>query len=1149
MARWLVLLILVPLLVPSHTLVGDTAPVEGLREFTPTDYALENAKIVVAPGRTIDKGTILVRQGRIVAVGADVEVPAGIARQDLAGKTIYPGLIDAYTKSSAEGTVAGPGYWNDNIAPQRNLTASLPRDEALHKSLRSQGITTRLVAPTQGILQGEAAVVLTGDDPAELSILRDHVALTARLTVPFGGSRGYPRSPMGAIALARQAMFDARWYADALRAAAADGKVRRPELNVALETLGRYVDGGGLVLAETTSEISAIRADEYGREFGLKLALVGSGREYLRLGPIKATGRTVIVPLDFPKPPDVATEQQAMNTTLNELMHWKLAPENPGRLAKAGVPILLTSEGLSDRGQFLAQLRKAIERGLPADTALESLTTAPAKLYDIDDQVGTIEVGKLANFVVTTGDLFAKETKIVATWVRGREYKLESEPIASFAGTWQLKTGRRQLAETNQWKLVVKGSPQKPSATIVPVPKPEKPKPEEKKTEGESQEQPPSDTQATPPTNSEEKPEEQPQTEDTKPEGIKPEQAAPEATRPTAPNGPTTEENPASGESNKTEAPPKDEAKQDAKPKAPGAVELKPIAANGYQLTGTFKGDTFGIEGRVSLTLTLVSDNGVSSLIGHFVLPNGDRVAITGVAWPEEKEEKEKQEENSAEKDATPKKEDEQKPNDEKPDEDAKQETKEESDKLPVNVTYPLGTYGVTEAPKSQSVAFTGATIWTSGPRGTIENATILIEGGKIVAVGTDIEIPAGTKTIDCQGKHITPGLIDCHSHIATDGGINETGQAITAEVRIGDTIDSNDINIYYQLAGGVTTSNILHGSANPIGGQNQVIKLRWGATPAEMKFEDAPYGIKFALGENVKQSNWSERGTGRYPQTRMGVDELMIDEFNAALHYRDEWQRWERDRRGLPPRRDLELDTIVEILEGKRWIHCHSYRQSEILALLRTLEQYDITIGTLQHILEGYKLAPELAAHGAMASSFSDWWAYKFEVYDAIPFNGAVMYRAGIVVSFNSDDAEMARRLNQEAAKAVKYGGVPPEEALKFVTLNPARQLRIDDKVGSLEPGKQADLVVWSGAPLSTMSRCEQTWIDGREYFSLARDKEFRERDAKLHRQLVQEVLASGDPPAKPGENRTDPATLWPRVDEYCTSKDCNIDHLYQQQ
>ena len=305
----------------------------------------------------------------------------------------------------------------------------------------------------------------------------------------------------------------------------------------------------------------------------------------------------------------------------------------------------------------------------------------------------------------------------------------------------------------------------------------------------------------------------------------------------------------------------------------------------------------------------------------------------------------------------------------------------------------------------------------------------------------------------------------------------------------------------------------------------------------SELKFVEAPAGIKFALGENVKRSR--SPSNRRYPRTRMGVEQIIRDSFLRARQYRDRQIAWEKNRMGLPPRRDLELDAIVEILEKKRWIHCHSYRQDEILALLRTLESFNVRIGTLQHILEGYKIAEAMKQHGAMGSSFSDWWAYKFEVYDAIPYNGAIMHDVGIEVSFNSDDRELARHLNHEAAKAVKYGGVDPVEALKFVTLNPAKQLRIDSMVGSLDVGKHADIVVWSGNPLSTLSRCEQTWIEGRKYFDLADDRKNRVEWDEMRRTLIQKILSSGAPMKKPNEeDEVEERNYWTRVDIYCTHR-----------
>jgi imidazolonepropionase-like amidohydrolase len=416
---------------------------------------------------------------------------------------------------------------------------------------------------------------------------------------------------------------------------------------------------------------------------------------------------------------------------------------------------------------------------------------------------------------------------------------------------------------------------------------------------------------------------------------------------------------------------------------------------------------------------------------------------------------------------------------------------------------YPPGAFGRSKLPAQPAhLIIRDATVWTCGPQGTLEHADVLISGGKIVSVGKHLSAPADAVVVDGNGKHVTPGLIDCHSHTAVAGSVNEAGSAITAEVRIGDAIDPDDISVYRELAGGLTVANVLHGSANPIGGQCQVIKLRWGLLPEEMKFEGAPPSIKFALGENVKQSNWGDKYTTRYPQTREGVEQIIRDEFRAALDYERSWKDFESGKFKIPPRHDLRLEAMVEILKGKRLVHCHSYRQDEIEMLMRVAEDFGFRIATFQHVLEGYKVADQMAAHGAGGSTFSDWWAYKIEVYDAIPYNGALMHDAGVVVSFNSDSDELARRLNTEAAKAAKYGGLSQEEALKFVTINPAKQLRVDKRVGSLESGKDADFVVWSGNPLSTYSICEQTWIDGKRYFD-------REEDRKMNNEVTLERAA----------------------------------------
>ncbi|MCE9540330.1 MAG: amidohydrolase family protein, partial [Bacteroidetes bacterium] len=383
----------------------------------------------------------------------------------------------------------------------------------------------------------------------------------------------------------------------------------------------------------------------------------------------------------------------------------------------------------------------------------------------------------------------------------------------------------------------------------------------------------------------------------------------------------------------------------------------------------------------------------------------------------------------------------------------------------------------------------------------------------------------AFAKIIDGTGKHLTAGIIDEHSHIAISNGVNEGAQASSAEVRIGDVVNSEDINIYRQLAGGVTSAQLLHGSANPIGGQSALIKLRWGKSPEEMKFTKADGFIKFALGENVKQSNWGDFNTIRFPQSRMGVEQVYYDSFIRAKEYDAKQKAFsllsdKAKNISGPFRRDLELEALTEILNKKRFITCHSYVQSEINMLMHVADSMGFKVNTFTHVLEGYKVADKMKTHGAGASTFSDWWAYKMEVQDAIPYNAALLTQMGITTAINSDDAEMGRRLNQEAAKSVKYGGMTEEEALKMVTLNPAKLLHIDNKVGSIKVGKDADLVLWSDNPLSIYAKAEKTIIDGLIYFDKDEDIKLRDDIQKERARIIQKMIEEkkgGAPTQKP--------------------------------
>ena len=441
-----------------------------------------------------------------------------------------------------------------------------------------------------------------------------------------------------------------------------------------------------------------------------------------------------------------------------------------------------------------------------------------------------------------------------------------------------------------------------------------------------------------------------------------------------------------------------------------------------------------------------------------------------------------------------------------------------------VPVTFPNKAYGNKTVPQSENMIIRNATVWTNEAEGILQNTDVAVSNGVIVAIGQNLQNNNNSREIDGTNKHLTSGVIDEHSHIAASS-INESGHNSSAEVTIADVINPNDISIYRTLSGGVTTIQILHGSANPIGGQSAIVKLKWGETAENMLMKDAAKFIKFALGENVKQSNWSSYS--RFPQSRMGVEQVYVDFFQRAKEYGEQWDKYnslpKRTKSKTPkPRYDIEMEVVWEILRGERHISCHSYVQSEINMLMKVAESFGIKINTFTHILEGYKVATKMAKHGAGGSSFSDWWAYKYEVIDAIPYNGPILTEAGVTVAYNSDNAEMIRRLNQEAAKAVKYGGLSEEEAWKYVTLNPAKLLRIDDKVGSIALGKHADLVIWSHNPLSIYAVAEKTIIEGAIFY------DYMKLDEKIkHNEKEREIIITQLKEAKKSGAKTQPAPV----------------------
>ncbi len=976
-------------------LFAQTTPIEGLRDNTPGVHALISAKIVRSPGKVIEKGTVVIRDGLIEAVGQNVAPPADARIWDYSGKTIYAGFIESYLpiglkkqkkdedQSEAEesGEIQkGAAHWNPNVHPQFRALDHFQPEEKQLETYRKLGFTAAIVVPDDGIFRGSGALISLGDGkPNDISIEDDIAQYLAFQRAGNYEDNSYPGSLMGCIALIRQTLLDAQWYEKAWNAYQINPTDQmRPERNQALEALSPVINRQQRVVWETGYDFNVLRALKIANEFRFKPIIRGSGDEYVILDELKEASVPLILPVNFPQELAVKTPQEALQVNLAELQHWDLAPENPKRLQNAGITFALSTAELEKTEDFHSRLQDAIQRGLSKEAALAALTITPAKLFGVQDKLGSIEKGNMAHLTVADGDLFEEKTKVLDVWIDGHRFEVTKQPLVELNGIWQTVFN---FGEDSQWEgqLHIKGDPDKLKAELI-------------------------------------------------------------------------------GDNTK--------------------ILVKEILLTWKRLTVLFPGDSLGYPGMIRLTGKAED----KIITGNATLPDG-RDFIWTAKWISSLEEEEKK---------SPK---------------PPQETIAE-------IVYPFGAFGRKQLPQQpKSILIKNATIWTCGPQGVLEDADMLVASDKISKVGEGFTVPQDALIIDAKGKHVTPGLIDAHSHSGISGGVNEGTHAVTSEVRIGDVINSYNIDFYRELAGGLTAANLLHGSANPIGGQNAVVKLRWGMLPEAFKISTALPGIKFALGENVKQSNRGDDFTTRYPQTRMGVEQIMRDRFKAALDYEKAWDDYNsaKNKRGLiPPRRDLELEALLEILRGDRDIHCHSYRQDEILMLIRLAEEFGFTVGVFQHILEGYKVADAMAEHGAGASAFSDWWAYKFEVYDAIPFNGWLMHDAGVLVSYNSDSDELARRLNTEAAKAVKYGGLSEEEALEFVTINPAIQLGIDDRVGSLEPGKDADFVIWSGHPLSTYTICEQTWIEGRKYFDRQEDLRMREEIEKQRNALIQKYLTT---------------------------------------
>lgn len=950
-----------------------TFPDNGAPDERTKHYAIYASKIQISPNRVVEDKWLLIKEGNVEGVVSEAEIPENAVKVNPGKYFIYPSFIDPFSNyglpvpEKDKGEWEGPQFvskkegafaWNEALKPETQSDDLFKFNQKEADVLRKAGFGTVVSHVHDGIARGTGSVVLLADEKEHNLILSEKAA--AFYSFDKGVSpQDYPGSLMGSIALLRQTYLDGKWYTEK----------HSGEVNLSLEAWNENLNLPAVF--DAGNVLNILRADKVGDEFGVQYIIKEDGTAYQKIDDVKASGASLIVPLTFPDAYDVSDPFDAINVRLEDMKHWELASSNPKFLNEKGVSFAFTAEGLKDKKDFLKNLKQTITAGLPENIAIQALTTVPAKMFGVENQVGTLEKGKKANFIITDKPLFEKSSKIIQNWVGGNQYVIQKEEDAIEFGKYALDITGKETPFT----LEVTGTPFNLSAKLLI----------------------------------------------------------------------------------------NDSTKEDVKIKLSNSllsIEFE-VDEERYRLSGVVSGSQWKGKGQLSS--------------GQWI------------QW-------------SAEfKEAISDKEDD------------KQSTEEKIHSLD-EIYYPFIAYGSNTLPQAENVIIKNATIWTNEADGILEESDVWINEGKIQKVGKGIDV-SGAKVIDASGKHLTSGIIDEHSHIAISNGVNEWTQASSAEVRIGDVVNSDDVNIYRQLSGGVTASQLLHGSANPIGGQSALVKLRWGKSPEDMKIKGADGFIKFALGENVKQSNWGEKNTVRFPQTRMGVEQVYVDYFSRARAYEQKLKAYnalskKAKKDADAPRRDLDLEAVLEILNGKRFVTCHSYVQSEINMLMKVAEDFGFRINTFTHVLEGYKIADKLKEHGAAATTFSDWWAYKYEVIDAIPYNASILNEQGVLTGINSDDAEMGRRLNQEAAKSLKYGGMGREDAWKMVTLNPAKMLHLDDRMGSVKVGKDADLVLWSGDPLSVYSKAEMTFVDGVRYFDIEKDKEKRELLQNERARLVKKML-----------------------------------------
>ena len=949
-----------------------TFPVNDVANPKTACYAFINATIVKDAQTTLQNSTLVIRQGKIESAGNNVTVPKDAVVIDCRGKYIYPAFIDIYTDygiPAPERQTGGAGFfrtqqitsntkgaygWNQAIKSETEAYKIFSADDSKAKALRDIGFGAVLTHQKDGIARGTGAFVTLANQPDNFVLIKERASANYSFNRGTSG-QSYPSSMMGMIALLRQTYLDAQWYKN------------NPSTEGVNLSLKSWNDNQNLPqIFEANDKWNDLRADKIGDEFGVQYIIKAGGNEYQRMKEMAETKASFILSLNYPAAMDVDDPNDLRFVGLDDLKHWELAPGNAAAFEKAGINFCLTAADLSNVSEFMANLRKAMEYGLTEKKALEALTKTPASLLGLYDKIGSLDAGKIANFLITSGPVFAEKTVLLENWTQGLKNAVKDDNWNDVKGTYNY------IASTNA--------------------------------------------------------------------GTKAFQL-------------------------------------DLKDGGVAQFISKDTLTGKYSYNGLLVKLNY-TEGRGrNATETILS----GAVVGNVWNGTGRDAQGNPFTWTATFDKAAAAKSDSA-----------------------------KSDKPLVlgKVTYPFLSYGWEELPKQENILIKNATVWTSEKEGNLQNTDILVKNGKITAIGKNLS-DATAKIIDATGKNVTPGIIDEHSHIAA-ASINEGGQSVTSEVRIGDNLNPDDINIYRQLSGGVTTSHILHGSANTIGGQTQLIKLRWGVDDQELKFAGADPFIKFALGENVKRSS-ATQGNSRFPDTRMGVDQVLVDAFTRASDYQVAMKA--AGNKGTV-RRDLELDALVEIMNKKRFITCHSYVQSEINAAMKVGDRFGFTFNTFTHILEGYKVADKMKAHGANASTFSDWWNYKMEVVDAIPYNAYIMHKVGLNVAINSDDAEMARRLNQEAAKSVKYGGMSEIDALDMVTINPAKMLHIDKQTGSIKVGKDADLVVWSDNPLSIYAKAEKTIVDGIIYFDRDKDAAMRKQNQAEKSRIIAKLAAAKKTP-----------------------------------